>query len=175
MSHTRLREVAERRPTLWSAQRMRRLLNLYPPYFLQRIVVVDVAEDFCRVRVRLQRSLLTRNLNGTAFGGSIYAAADPIYALMYWQALARRGLALQTWLMASRVQYRKPAAAALTFDFELTASDLDAAQAELQQRGKSVRTHRVEARDPHGQVCAELELVNYLRLLRAGDREISGF
>lgn len=154
---------------------MRRLLNLYPPYLLQRIVVVDVAEDFRRARVRLKRSLLTRNLNGTAFGGSIYAAADPVYALMYWQALAQRGMALQTWLMAARAQYRKPAASSLTFDFALTAADLDGAQAELQARGKAVRTHRVEARDPHGAVCAELELVNYLRLLRAGDREISGF
>ena len=151
------------------------MLKWYPPLLLQRIKAEVIAEDFLHVRMRAKRSLLNRNLNGTMFGGSIYAAADPIFPLMYWQALARRGLDLQTWLMASKVQYRKPVASSLWFDFRLREEDLAEATAALAERGKAVRTHMVQAVDAEGEVCAELELVSYLRLLRQGEQEVAGF
>jgi len=151
------------------------MLNWYPPLMLQRIRVDHVADDFCNIRMRAKRSLLNRNLNGTMFGGTIYAAADPIFPLMYWQALARRGLDLQTWLMATDTRFKHPAASDLLFDFKITEVDLQEAETQLRQRGKSVRTHQVLAIDVKGQVCAELELVSYLRLLRKGDQEVAGF
>ncbi len=149
---------------------MRWVLRAYPPLFFQRITPVFFAEDFRAARVRVRRSLWTRNLNGTTFGGTIYAAADPVFALMYWQALARRGVATRSWLMAARAQYRRPATSSLALDFALSAADLDAAEAELRRRGKAVRIHQVEARDERGAVCAELELVTFLRLLGAAER-----
>lgn len=162
--------AGDARLRIWGAQRMRWMLRLFPPIWFQRIVPTHFSQDYLTARVRVRRSLLTRNLNGTTFGGTIYAAADPIFALMYWQALARRGVATRTWLLAARVQYRKPATTSLALDFCLVAADLDAAEQELRQRGKSVRIHRVEARDEHGAVCAELELVTFLRLLGAAER-----
>lgn len=161
---------------IWSARRMRWLLRFYPPLCFQRVVPVWIADDFRAARMRVRRSLLTRNLNGTTFGGTIYAAADPLFALLYWQALARRGVATRSWLMAARAQYRQPAATGLALDFALSAADLDAAEAELRRRGKAVRIHRVEARDERGMVCAELELVTFLRLLGAQEPpEVSAF
>lgn len=154
---------------------MRWMLNLYPPLFFQRIRVDHVADDFLTVRMRAKRSIWNRNLNGTMFGGTIYAAADPVFPLMYWQALARRGLDLQTWLMATHARFTRPAATDLLFEFRLTEDDLEQAQQSLQERGKAVRTHQVQAVDQDGQVCAELELVSYLRLLRQGEREVAGF
>lgn len=151
----------------WSARRMRWILTLFPAMLFQRIVPVYFSDDFRSARVRVKRSILTRNLNGTTFGGTIYSAGDPVFALMYWQALARRGVATRSWLMAARAQYRKPATTSLAIDFELSSADLDAAEEELRRRGKSVRIHLVEVRDEHGVVCAELELVTFLRLLGA--------
>jgi hypothetical protein len=77
--------------------------------------------------------------------------------------------------MATQARFVKPGATHLDFDFQLTSADIDSAEEELKRRGKAVRTHAVQARDLHGQVCAEFELVSYLRLLRAGDKELSGF
>lgn len=161
--------AGDARVRIWSARRMRAVLRVFPPLLFQRITPVHIADDFCSARVRVRRSLLTRNLNGTTFGGTIYAAADPIFALMYWQALARRGVATRSWLMAARAQYRKPATTSLAIDFALAAADLDAAEQALRSRGKAVLIHQVEARDEHGAVCAELELVTFLRLLGAQD------
>jgi acyl-coenzyme A thioesterase PaaI-like protein len=154
---------------------MRLMLNWYPPLLFQRIKVRGISTDFLHVRMRVRKSIWNRNLNGTIFGGTIYSGADPIFPVMYWQALERRGMALQTWLMATTARFKKPGATHLDFDFRLTAEDIDSAEEELLRRGKAVRTHTVAAVDLDGTVCAEFELVSYLRLLRSGDKDLSGF
>lgn len=154
---------------------LRWILNWFPPLLFQRIRVREISADFLLVRLRAKHSLWNRNLNGTIYGGTIYSAADPIFPVMYWQALAHRGYALQTWLMATEARFLKPGASHLDFTFRLTAADIDSAEEELQRRGKAVRTHSVQAVDQHGAICAEFQLVSYLRLLRSGDKELSGF
>ena len=154
---------------------LRLMLNWFPPLLFQRIKVLKISDDFLHVRLRARHSLWNRNLNGTIYGGTIYSAADPMFPVMYWQALAHRGLALQTWLMATEARFVKPGATHLDFDFRLSEDDIDSAEEELNRRGKAVRTHSVKAVDADGMVCAEFELVSYLRLLRAGEKELCGF
>jgi acyl-coenzyme A thioesterase PaaI-like protein len=152
-------------PILWSPRKLRRMLNFYPPLFFQRIKVLTVDDDFRRARVRLKRSLLTRNLNGSAFGGSIYTAADPWFPLLYWQALARQGYAVQGWLKAGSADYKKPARSDLHFEFRLQEEHLVQAKADFAAKGKSVLVDQVDAMDQGGDVCATIECVSYLRLL----------
>jgi acyl-coenzyme A thioesterase PaaI-like protein len=154
---------------------MRLMLNWFPPLLFQRIKVMSISDDFLNVHMRARKSIWNRNLNGTIFGGTISSAADPTFPVMYWQALEHRGMALQSWLMAANARFLKPGAAHLDFHFRLSSDDIDSAQTELQERGKAVRTHEVQALDRDGQVCAEFELVTYLRLVRAGDKGLSGF
>ncbi len=159
----------------WSPRKLRWTLRFYPPWFYQNCRVLSWSPDHLHVVVRLKRSLWTRNLNGSTFGGSIYAAADPIFPLMYWQALALRGWQLQAWLRAARIDFLRPAEGDLRFEFRLRPEDLDAAEADLRTRGRTARTDRVQGVDREGGLCAEVELVSFLRTLRPGDREVSGF
>jgi acyl-coenzyme A thioesterase PaaI-like protein len=158
-----------------SERRGRWLLNLYPPLLCQRIRIVSIAPGFTACRVRVARSLLTRNLFGTTFGGTIFSAADPIHAVLYWQVFARRGKSIQAWLKSARVDYRKPAATALTLDFALTEGDVSDAEAALAREGRFVRTFRTEAIDAAGDVCAVIETEVYLRLPRGEQKEVSAF
>ncbi|HIA27006.1 MAG TPA: DUF4442 domain-containing protein [Planctomycetes bacterium] len=144
-------------------RRLRWLLNLYPPLLLQRIRVVEFSEDFRRCRVRLGKSILTRNLYGTTFGGSIYSAADPFFPILYWQILAREGRLLQAWLRASKADFLKPAASALTLDFEISDEKLESARSQLEEKGRAVMTDTVEGIDREGHCCARIELVSILR------------
>lgn len=52
------------------------MLNLYPPMFFMRARVTHLAEDFSRCTVVVRRSLLTRNLHGSTFGGAVFSGAD---------------------------------------------------------------------------------------------------
>ena len=59
-----------------SPGQLKRRLNLYPPFLFNRIRVMEIAPEFRACTVRVKSSLLTRNLQGTLFGGTIYSAAD---------------------------------------------------------------------------------------------------
>jgi acyl-coenzyme A thioesterase PaaI-like protein len=151
------------------------LLSLYPTLLFSRIRITRVGPGFRSCTVRIARSLITRNLNGTTFGGTIFSAADPFYAVMYWQIFARRGIRVQTWLKSARIEYLKPAATALTLDFVLTDEDIARAARQLEREGRYIRSHSVEAVDRHGRTCAVIETEVYLRLPRAHQREGSTF
>ena len=168
-------KVAFRGPRRLKPWQLRWMLNLYPPFLAQRIRAVECAPDFLRLKLKVKRSIWTRNLNGTTFGGTLYAACDPVYPLMYWQALGRRGLELQTWTLAAEIEFKKPAATTVELDFRLTEQDLAEAQEELERRGKSVRSHPGEARDRDGELCARASAVSYLRLPPRGERGGSAF
>jgi acyl-coenzyme A thioesterase PaaI-like protein len=125
--------------------------------------------------VRVAKSLLTRNLNGTTFGGTIFSAADPFHAVMYWQVLARRGLAVRVWLKAAGVEFLRPASSALTLEFRLAEDDVADALAALERQGRFVRRFRTDAVDGRGAICARIETEVYLRLPRRGHPEGSAF
>ena len=151
------------------------LLSLYPTLLFSRIRITRVGPGFRSCTVRIARSLITRNLNGTTFGGTIFSAADPFYAVMYWQIFARRGIRVQTWLKSARIEYLKPAATALTLEFALTDEDVARAVRQLEREGRFIRSHSVEAVDRRGDPCAVIETEVYLRLPRADQREGSTF
>jgi acyl-coenzyme A thioesterase PaaI-like protein len=153
-----------RDPKALSPSRFRTLLGLFPPFLLSRTRVVRVAKDFRRCRVRVRPSLLTRNLQGSMFGGTIFAAADPFFALLYWQVFAHRGIRIHAWTRSARIEYRKPVSTPLTIDFELGVEDLRDAGAALDRDGRFARLHKTRAVDETGDVCAVIELEVYLRL-----------
>jgi acyl-coenzyme A thioesterase PaaI-like protein len=151
------------------------LLNLFPPWFLQGIRIVSISPDFRRATVRVRRGLLTGNLNRSTFGGTVFAAFDPVCAILYWQILAHRGLRVQAWLRSASIRYVKPAKTALTIAFEVGEADVEDAVCALRSKGRFARAHRVVATDAAGEVCAEADTEVYLRLPREGQKEVSAF
>jgi hypothetical protein len=58
-----------------------RLLEWYPPFRPMRIKVLEISEEWRRVRIRLPLNAMSRNPGGVMFGGYQAALADPIAAL----------------------------------------------------------------------------------------------
>ncbi len=165
----------ERTPRIFSERQLRWILNLYPPLLFQRVRVTEVGRGCRSCRVEVRRSLLTRNLNGTTFGGAIFSAADPFYALLYWQAFARMGHRVRTWLKSGRIRYLQPARTRLTLEFELTDEHVERALRTLEHEGRYECWHTTRAVDTRGVICAEIDTEVYLRLPRADQRETSAF
>jgi len=59
----------------------RRRFELYPPYFLMRIKVIELAQDWSMARIRLPLNRVSANAAGNMFGGYQAALADPVPAL----------------------------------------------------------------------------------------------
>jgi acyl-coenzyme A thioesterase PaaI-like protein len=150
-------------PKRWSPRRLRWVLNLYPPFLLQRIVVRSVSDDYRDVVVRVRRSPLNFNLAGTTFGGSLYSAADPLHALMYWQSFAQAGQRVEAWTRGAEIRFRRPANRHVDLHFHLEPEDLERARAALEQTGRFDATHPVRALDPDGEVCVEFQVAVTLK------------
>ncbi len=151
------------------------LMRFYPPLFFQRIWVKRFEKDFLGVEVKISHSFLNRNYNRSIFGGTIFAASDPFYAILFDQVLQRRGLKTRVWLKSASIQYLKPGRSDLFFKIELTEADLKEAELALHDAGKFVKTFPMEIFDQNGQLCAKVQNEVYIRNLFKGEQDIVAY
>ena len=119
-----------------------------------------IAADWSEVRLDLPLSWRTRNYVGTIFGGSIYAAVDPIYMIML---IRRLGPEFVVWDKAATILFKKPGRETLHARFAVTDEELAAIRAELDLQRSADRTYIVELVDGSGTICATVEKLIYVR------------
>jgi len=119
-----------------------------------------IAADWSEVRLDISLSWRTRNYVGTIFGGSIYAAVDPIYMIML---IRRLGPEFVVWDKAAKIQFKKPGRETLHARFAVTDEELAAIRAELDLQRSADRTYIVELVDGSGTICATVEKLIYVR------------
>jgi acyl-coenzyme A thioesterase PaaI-like protein len=119
-----------------------------------------IAADWSEVRLDLPLSWRTRNYVGTIFGGSIYAAVDPIYMLML---IRRLGPDFVVWDKAATIQFKKPGRETLHARFVVSNEELAAIRSALESQRSVDRTYLVELTDGSGTTCATVEKIIYIR------------
>ncbi|MBE7220559.1 MAG: DUF4442 domain-containing protein [Caulobacteraceae bacterium] len=134
--------------------------NLHPAYRRSGARLTYVAADLREVRVRLPLCRATRNLNGTIYGGSIYAAVDPLHAVMLAQLLGPREYV--AWTKAAHVRFLRQARTDLEARVLLSDEEVREVRAEIARAGKVERRYTVELTDTHGHVCAACEITVHL-------------
>ncbi len=134
--------------------------NMFPAYCATGARITYVASDFREVRVRLPLSWQTRNYVGTIFGGSMYAAVDPVYMLMLIRNLGKDYI---VWDKSACITFKKPGRSTLFARFAIDENELDAIRRELEQARHVDRTYHVELKDDAGVVHASVEKVVYVR------------
>lgn len=140
------------------------MLNIFPPFFFSRIIVKKFSPDFLSAKVKIRKSRLNLNLEKSVFGGTLFSAADPIYSMMYWQILNRRGMACHTFLKKAEIDYIKPARTHIFLEFQLNEELIESAITELKTNGRMERWHAIELVDKHGEICAIARVLVYLRI-----------
>lgn len=134
--------------------------NLFPAYCSTGARVIYISDDWREVRVRLPLTWRTRNYVGTIFGGSMYAAVDPIYMMMLIKILGPRYV---VWDKAASIRFRKPGRADLEAWFTISSDETDLIHQELEQHPSLDRTYHVDMVDAAGVVHASFEKVLYIR------------
>jgi acyl-coenzyme A thioesterase PaaI-like protein len=151
------------------------MMRLYPPLFFNRVWVKRFYNDYRDCELKLNRSLLNMNMNGTIFGGSIFSSIDPFYAVMFWQIFARKKVKVQTWLKSAHIQYLKPAGTDLFVHFHLDENEVNDAETSLNATGKFIRTYTIEIKNKHGEICAIAQTEVYIRKASEEQETLSGF
>ncbi|MGY0036045.1 hypothetical protein [Pedobacter sp. NJ-S-72] len=103
------------------------------------------------------------------FGGTIYAATDPFYALLFDQLLQREGFKVRVWLKSASIQYLKPGRSALFFTILITDEMLNEAVEALNTTGKFVKAYPMEIKNSDGEICATVMNEVYVRNLHSGE------
>jgi acyl-coenzyme A thioesterase PaaI-like protein len=138
-------------------------MNVYPPLFFGRTRITKVSKDFGTVEVVAKRSFLNKNWAGTIFGGTIFSAADPFHAMMYRIILNKRhNIDVRVWLKHADITYKRPADTNLYYSFVVTDEDAIKAKEAVLENGRYFITHKVEACNKKGEVCAIINLTTYI-------------
>lgn len=147
-------------PESLKTRAFRHYFNLFPAYRGTGARVRYIAADWREVHVELPLSFRTRNYVGTIFGGSMYAAVDPVYMLMLIHAL---GPGYVVWDKAAAIRFRRPGRSTLRARFVLPEEELAAIRGALEIARSVDRQYRVELVDASGTLHAEVEKTVYVR------------
>ena len=142
--------------------------NWFPPYRRSgaRVTYIDATRREVRVRLPLNRR--TRNLNGTIYGGSIYAAVDPIHAVMLASLLGPQDYV--AWTKEAHIRFLRQARTDLTATFRLEEAEVEEVRRDLARDGRVERRYPAELRDTAGHLCARCEILVHLHARRAEGR-----
>jgi acyl-coenzyme A thioesterase PaaI-like protein len=154
-----------------SANTLKWAIRFYPPLFFQRIWVINFANDFKSVEVKINKSLFNTNYNKSIFGGTIFSATDPFYALLFDQLLRIRGFKTRVWLKSANIQYLKPGRSNLYFKIILTDEDIAEAEVALISVGKYIKNYKIEIFNKQGELCATAHNEVYVRNLFHGENQ----
>jgi len=97
--------------------------NLSPMYRRSTARIIEVSEDISRIRVRLKISWKNKNYVGSIFGGSMFAAVDPIPMV---QLINIIGEDYVVWDKAAQINFKRPAREHLYATFEFTDEEIEA-------------------------------------------------
>jgi hypothetical protein len=139
------------------------IMRLYPPLLFQRIWVRGFNKGFKGVRVKIIKSIFNKNYNGSIFGGTIFAAADPFYPVLFDRVLNTGGRKLKIWSKSSKINFLKPALSSLSFQIILSDADIELAIHTLNTTGKYENSFPIDIYNNNNEVCVSLMNEVYIR------------
>jgi len=139
---------------------LRFAFNFYPCYRRTGARITYCAGDYSEVRIKLPLNWTTRGYWGTLFGGSMYAAIDPVLVVM----LSRRlGAGYLVWDKAATIEFKKPGRSTLYARFRVEETEIEELRRLLARDGRLERSWRVELTDAEGTVHAAFTKTLHLR------------
>lgn len=130
---------------------MRWKFNLSPVYRRTGARITYIADDLREVHIKLPLNWKTRNYVGTIFGGSMYAAVDPLYMVMLINLLGPQYI---VWDKAAKIQFKQPGRSTLHAKIKITKAELDYICQSLNKQNKLERNYQIELIDDNGNICA---------------------
>jgi len=113
-----------------------RRLEIYPPFFLMRIKVLELSPDWRHLRVRLPLNTLSRNPGGVMFGGYQAALADRIAAIV----CARVFPGYSVWTRTMSIDFQRGGNTDLELRFDFPANLEALIRRELETAGRATPT-----------------------------------
>lgn len=144
----------------YSPTRLKRIINIYPPYLGAGIKVDHISEDWKEIRVSMRMRWYNRNIVGTHFGGSLYALIDPHVMLALMQLL---GKDYTVWDKAASIEFIKASKKKVSAVIQITDEIIEEIKQKTEGGNKYLPTFTIEIRDEDGELIAKAEKVIYTK------------
>ncbi len=148
---------------LTTPDRLRRALNVWPPYLAAGIRVRELAPDYTRAVVTMSLHPLNRNYFGTHFGGSLFSMADPFWVFLVG---ARLGRDYVVWDQRAEIDFVRPGRTEVRTEFVLDPAVVEQIRAAAEGGEKVLWWFDNEIVDTSGEVVARVRRQLYVRRKR---------
>ena len=136
------------------------LASLYPPLMGSGIRVREIAPDWTSGELSMRVAPWTANTNGTAFGGSLFAATDVLYGALLAGQLGGK---YQVWTKTATIDFQRPGRGRLHCSVEVPHTEADAVREELVSRSSTSVVHTAEIIDGRGDVVVRADHTMFIR------------
>lgn len=133
--------------------------NLSPMYKRSTGKIVSVSKDLHQVHVVIPLSYKNKNYVGSIFGGSLFAATDPIYMIQLMQILGKNYV---VWDKAAHIQFIKPARENAFAYFDFSPAEIQDIKMEVAQNGFVNYEKQLNITNTTGTVFAKLSKTIYI-------------
>lgn len=138
-------------------------MRLYPPLLLQRIWVQKIGKGFKSAEIKINRSLFTLNFGKAIFGGTIYSATDPFYAMLLGQILRNKNYSITIWLKSASIQFLKPGRSDLFYSIVITDEMIKEVETEINSKELFVKSYTIEVYSKNKELTAIAKNEIYIR------------
>lgn len=142
---------------------LQRFMRIWPPYLGAGIKPEYISEDASRAIVTHKPNILTRNLVGTAFGGTMLSMTDPFFMFAGVYGLGKEYL---VWDVGVEAQFIKPGKGKITADFQVADETWDLIRRKTANGDKYFHWFDVEITDEQGETVAIIRRQVYFRKKR---------
>lgn len=144
----------------YSANSLKWVFRLYPPYIGAGVWTDYIKPDFREMKVSMRKRWYTRNAVNTHFGGSLYSMIDPHFMLMFMQIL---GPDYYVWDAAADIKFRKAVKEKVSAVFKISNAQLQEVLEKTQDGEKFLPVFTVEIKTDSGEVVATARKTLYIR------------
>lgn len=107
--------------------------NLSPMYRRSTARIINISDDLLNVQIKLPISYKNKNYVNSIFGGSMFAAVDPIPMIQLINLLDQNFV---VWDKSAEIYFKRPAKEDLYADFTFTLEELDDIKSKIIQQNE---------------------------------------
>ena len=133
--------------------------NLSPMYKRSCGKIIFVSDDLHLVKIKIPLSYKNKNYVGSIFGGSLFAATDPIYMIQLMQILGKDYV---VWDKKTDIKFKRPAYEHAYATFEFTTTEIKEILKKVQAENELDYTKTLHITDKCGTVFTELDKTLYI-------------
>lgn len=135
------------------------MFNISPMYRRSCGKIISVSEDIHVVKIKIPLSYRNRNYVGSMFGGSLFAATDPIYMIQLMQILGKDYV---VWDKATEIKFKRPAYKKAFATFEFLPEEVIDIKNKVMTVNEVNYIKKLQITDEMGTVFAELDKTIYI-------------